>query len=310
MLGATGGGAGAGFGAAAVGFGAGLGAGLGVDRTAGAAACADAAGCDVLDRTTGGVFWTEVRAACEVRWRVTACLFGAPLAALVAAGCATSVGDDAAALGEATAALWLIARPMDTASVPAPLRTVMARLAPDARSAPRRRISRGAQSSVMVPNVRKSPSSARCFGQSHTSESALKPPSLSRFRGWPEVLHMPGRHGGHCLRTTISHHVQEPIVRHPDRHTARDRIGVATTGLAVGGTLGVVAVAGGLAVHARSAASPVTVSVHTSAPRTTAPTPSRPHAQPTRRTVTRTVTRRSGSVSAGGGQPQAQSSGS
>ena len=105
MLGATGGGAGAGFGAAAVGFGAGFGAGFGVDRTVGAEVCAGAAGCEAPACTAGDVFTTVVRAACELRWCVTACLFGAPLTALAAAGCATSVDGDAAALGEATAAL-------------------------------------------------------------------------------------------------------------------------------------------------------------------------------------------------------------
>lgn len=250
-----------------------------------------------------------MRATCGLRWCVTACLFGATLAALVAAGCATSVDGDAAALGEATAALWLIARPMDTASVPAPLRTVMARLAPDARSAPRRRISRGVQSSVMVPNVRKSPTTDRCSGKevplNHLSKRASEP--FQRLtRGSPQAC--PAR----WTPQPPDHHPPRSgaIVRHPDRHTARDRIRVATTGLAVGSTVGVVAVAGGLAVHAHSAASPVTVSVHTSAPRTTAPTPSRTRAQPARRTVTRKVTRRSVSVSAGAGQPQAQSSGS
>ena len=95
-------------------------------------------------------------------------------------------------------------------------------------------------------------------------------------------------------------------MRHPDRHTARDRVRVATTGLAVGGAVGVVGVAGGLAVHAQDAASPVTVRVHTATPHTALPTPSRTRVQPARRTAARqTVT-----VSPGASQPNVQSSGS
>jgi hypothetical protein len=95
-------------------------------------------------------------------------------------------------------------------------------------------------------------------------------------------------------------------VRHPDRRTARDRVKVTTTGLALGSAVGVVAVAGGLAVQAQSAASPATVKADNPKPSTTTPG----HAPAQTRPAQRSATPKRVVVSAPRSQPHAQSSGS
>jgi hypothetical protein len=85
-------------------------------------------------------------------------------------------------------------------------------------------------------------------------------------------------------------------MRDTDRRTARDRVKALTAGLAVGGTLGVAGVAGGLAVHAQQAAAdPRTTQTQDSSSGSTSSSGS---------------SATQGSVSSGSGQAQAQSSGS
>lgn len=87
-----------------------------------------------------------------------------------------------------------------------------------------------------------------------------------------------------------------------DRRTARDRIRIATTTIALGGAVGVVGVAGGLAVHDQLSLTAATHGVKVTQPRASddSPKPTQTHRHPST----------GGGLSTGTGTSQAQSSGS